>query len=327
MILTDDMKPDYRLFFLLLCLIFCACKKDLLVPSGTQQLTTNTEDDLNHILFINDTLGFIAGGEKYFSSVLLRTTDGGNSWQPFTFTGPDSKAVYGLATNGKDIYGVGYDGKIYRCSKEGNDWQLIQSPAWEWFQRIAFNGPDQGFIVSGEGYRAGRIFKIDTAANLSLVDTFAFQLSDIRFAGSQTGYACGYGAVLKTTDGGSSWQLQDIRGDFFRELACIDPDQVWAVGYNGTIIHTADGGRSWKKQRNGDNPLLKKYRLRSVCFRDSHTGYAAGDNGLLLKTKDGGEHWSEFERFTDKDIKCMTLGPDGSLWLAGGGGILFHIRD
>ncbi|WP_118974556.1 WD40/YVTN/BNR-like repeat-containing protein [Taibaiella koreensis] len=320
------MKYDFRIL-LLLCLLFSSCKKDRIKPTDTQQLTTHTEDDLNHILFLNDTLGFIAGGEKYFSSVLLRTTDGGLSWQPFTFTGDDSKAVYGLATNGRNVYGVGYSGKIYVYNDTSTDWRRIQSPNLEWLQQIVFADADNGFIVSGEGYRAGRLYRMDPAAHLTLIDTFEFQLEDILFANGQTGYTCGYGAVLKTANGGNSWALQDIHGDFFRSIACVGPDQVWVVGYNGTIVHTADGGGHWEKQRNGDNPLLKKYRLRAVCFKDSQTGYAAGDKGLLLKTTDGGKHWSEFERFTENDIKCMALRPDGSLWLAGAGGILFHIKD
>lgn len=322
------MNSYYRLF-LLFCLVLASssCRKDLLSPAATQQLDAHTQDDLNRIIFVNDTLGFAAGGDKYFSSVLLRTTDGGLSWQPYTFTGSDSKAVYGLAYNGTGAYGVGYDGKIYHYNDAAGDWQRFQSPAWEWLQQIAFATPDKAFIVTGEGYRAGKLFRMDPAFNFSLVDTFEFQLADIQFPDNRTGYVSGYGAVLKTADGGDSWQLQHVKGDFFRAISCVGPDLVWIVGYNGTIIHTADGGQHWDKQRNGDNPLLKKYRLRAVYFKDSRTGYAAGDKGLVLKTTDGGAHWSEFERFTDNDIKCMTMHPDGSLWFGGANGTLFRMQE
>ncbi len=313
----------------LFCLLFCSCKKDLLTPGMARQITVATQDDLNRILFVNDTLGYLAGGDKYLSTALLTTTDGGETWTRFETGWEGSKAAYGLASNGTGIYAVGYEGKIYIKNDSGpGNWQRVQAPEWEtWMQAVAFPAPDKGYIVCGEGYRAGRIYRTDHTGNISLVDSFEYQLSDITFPTAETGYVCGYGAVMKTTDGGSTWQLLNVKGDFFKSISCLGPDEVWCVGYNGTIIHTADGGASWEKLRNGDNPLLKKYRLRSVAFRDRNTGYAAGDKGLIIKTTDGGKHWSEMEHLTDSDFKSMALHPDGSLWLTGAKGTLFHIRD
>lgn len=311
------------------CLLFFSCKKDVLEPRLVQQITVPAKDDLNRILFVNDTLGYIVGGDKYYTTDLLMTTDGGTTWDRFDGGWEGNKAVYGLAVNGAGICAVGYEGKLYFKNDSGpGGWQRVQTPLWEvWMQSVAFPEPDKGFIVTGEGYRAGRIYRTDHNGNISLADTFEYQLSDIQFVNAQTGYICGYGAVMKTIDGGATWQLQNIQGDFFKSISCVSTEEVWVVGYNGTIIHTADGGAHWERQRNGDNPLLKKYRLRSVVFRDGNTGYAAGDKGLLLKTKDGGEHWVEIQHFTDKDLKCVTLHPDGSLWLAGAKGTLFHIRE
>lgn len=297
------------------------------MPQKAEQVATPVTGDMNAILFVNDTLGFIAGGEKYTSTEILTTSDGGKNWSLFSSTDNDSKAIYSLAYDGNTVYAVGFDGKIYIRDQAGISWQKIQTPAWEWFQQIRFTAPGQGFITGGEGYRAGRIYRTDGAGNISLVDSFEFELVDIRFAGPQKGYACGYGAVLQTEDGGASWHLLNVKGDFFRSISCIGSEHVWIAGYNGSIIHSDDGGKNWQRQRDGNNPLLKKYRLRSILFKDQRAGYAAGDDGILLKTTDGGEHWSEFEHLTDKDFKCMTLHPDGTLWVAGAAGTLFHITE
>lgn len=315
------------LFIFSSAMLFCSCKKDVLEPQETQQINVPATHDLNSILFVNDTLGFIAGGEKYTSTELLTTTDGGKTWNRFVLEKSDSKGVYGLAYNGRNIFAVGYDGKIYKPNENQDGWNVMQTPNWEWYQDIAFSEPNRGFIISGEGYRAGRLYHTDSLGTMSLIDTFDFQLVDVQFATPQIGYIAGYGAALKTVDGGDSWQLLDVRGDFFRSVSCVDQNNIWMAGYNGTIVHTADGGTTWDKQRNGDNPLLKKYRFRAVVFKDLHTGYAAGDKGLLVKTTDGGAHWSEFKSFTDKDLKCMTLHPDGSIWVAGTDGTVFHIRE
>lgn len=309
------------------CLAFLSCKKDVLEPQQALQVTTPATHDLNAIMFVNDTLGFMAGGDKYTATELLTTHDGGQTWTRFYLEKQDSKAAYALAFNGSTVFAAGYDGKIYTFGEQHNDWNVTQTQDWQWFQDIAFTDTNTGFIVSGEGFRAGRIYRTDAHGNTHFVDSFEYQLIDIQFANSAVGYISGYGAMLKTEDGGQSWKLQDVRGDLFRSISCVGPDNVWVVGYNGSIIHTSDGGQHWEHQRNGDNPLLKKYRFRAVAFKDVHTGYAAGDNGLLVKTTDGGAHWSEFKHLTYSDFKCMTIHHDGSLWLAGSDGTVFHIRD
>lgn len=310
-------------------LLLSSCKKDVLEPRFAGQISVATQDDLNRILFVNDTLGFIVGGDKYYTTDLLMTTNGGATWTAFSNNWDGNKAVYGLAVNGNGLFAVGYDGKIYTKNDAGPaGWERVQTPAWEeWMQAVAFPEPGKGFIITGEGYRGGRIYSTGSNGTISLLDTFEYQLSDIQFVDKNIGFICGYGAVMKTTDGGATWQLLNIKGDFFKSMSYVDANELWIVGYSGTIIHTADGGVHWEKQRNGDNPLLKKYRLRSVVFKDRQTGYAAGDKGLLIKTRDGGAHWSEMEHLTDNDFKCITLHPDGSLWLTGAKGTVFHIRD
>lgn len=316
------------LFFVLFSgLLFFSCKKDVLEPEAANQVMVPATYDLNRILFVNDTLGFIAGGEKYENTEILTTKDGGKTWSRFYLDQDGSKGVYGLAVYGSSVYGAGYDGKFYRQEASGQGWQVIQTPYWEWFQSITFIGANKGFIVSGEGYRGGRLYSTDSMGHLTRIDTFEFQLVDIQFANEQVGYISGYGSVLKTEDGGSTWVLQNVKGDLFRSVSCVDQNNVWMVGYNGSIIHTSDGGVHWEHQRNGDNPLLKKYRLRAVAFKDLHTGYAAGDKGLILKTTDGGAHWMEFKHLTDKDFKCLTIHPDGSIWVAGADGTVFHIKE
>ncbi|KAA5533202.1 hypothetical protein F0919_11690 [Taibaiella lutea] len=312
---------------LLSCIFFFSCKKDMLYPQDSQEIVTGAKSDINGILFINDSVGYIIGGEKYDSTLLMTTNDGGKTWIRFAYNGEHPKGVFGIAYDGKKVMAGGFEGRSYSPVGNSADWEMRQMQNWDWIQNMTFSAPNKGFLVTGEGYAFGRIYKFDTAFNVSLVDTFAYQLSDIAFANEQIGYACGYGAVLKTTDGGNSWQLQDIQGDFYKSLSVMDAENIWAVGYNGSIIHTADGGKHWEKQRNGDNPLISKYRFRDVVFKNKEIGYAAGDKGLIVKTVDGGIHWSLFKEVTNEDLKCITLKSDGSLWIGGSNGFVLHITE
>ena len=299
----------------------------MLYPQDTEIVKTEAACDINGILFINDAVGYIIGGEKYDSSLFMSTNDGGKTWIRFKDTAEHPKGVYGIAFDGKRVIAGGFEGRAYLAEGNPAEWVMRRMPEWDWIQNMTFAAPNKGFLVTGEGYAVGRIYKFDAAFNAHLVDSFDYQLSDIAFANEQIGYACGYGAVLKTLDGENSWQLQDIQGDFYKSISIVDAENVWAVGYNGSIIHTSDGGKHWEKQRNGDNPLISKYRFRDVVFKNTSTGYAVGDKGIMLKTTDAGIHWSLFKEVTDKDLKCITIKTDGSLWIGGSDGFVLHITE
>lgn len=299
----------------------------MLYPTAAETVVTGAISDLNDIFFVNDTLGYIVGGEKYESSELLTTTDGGLTWKRFYKNGYPGHGVNKITSNGYKMIAVGYGGLVCTPVVNTEDWQLLYTKDEEWLQSIAFTEPNKGFIVSGEGYGNGSIIRIDSSFNTVKQAALPYQLNDIAFADNKIGYACGYGVVLKTIDGGDNWGLQNIQGDFFRSICVMDSLNIWASGANGSIIHTSDGGKKWEKQRNGDNPLIPKYRLRGIVFKDLMTGYAAGEKGIILKTADGGVHWALFKQLTDKDLKCIALQPDGTIWVAGADGIVLHITE
>lgn len=304
-----------------------ACKKDVLKPQSYTALPSLTEGELNKITFIDENRGYIVGGSRYAFSDILTTSDGGKTWELFNMGLDGKKSIFGLSAFGDRTYGVGFDGKIFIKPAPDAQWHYIQTNWWECFTDVTFTEGNKGFVTAGVNFRNGRIFQIDSIGAVVTVDSFDYELSDINFPDIQTGYACGYGAVLKTEDAGKSWTLLNVKGDFFKSMSCLDVNHIWMVGYNGSIMHTSDGGNNWKKLRDGNNPLLKKYRFRAVLFKDLNNGYAVGDKGLIVKTTDGGEHWSEFERLTDNDLRCLTFHPDGSLWVAGAKGVIFRIME
>lgn len=313
---------------LLACLWLCSCRKDELFPAQTEVVTTGAIADINSILFVNDSLGYMVGGEKYSSTELLTTTNGGKTWQRFYLPDGSGSAAYSLAYNGSKIIAAAYGGRFYTPSPNSAAWQLTQTSEWGvWFQQLVFISPNKGYLVSGEGYAGGDMYEVDSSLNIQRLDTLPYQLCDIKFANGQVGYTCGYGVVMKTTDAGITWNLQNIQGDFFKSISILDAQNVWMAGYNGSIIHTADGGAHWEKQRDGNDPLLAKYRFRAIKFKDINTGYAVGDKGLIVKTTDGGAHWSLFKQTTNNDLKCITIHPDGTLWIGGTDGLVLHITE
>jgi photosystem II stability/assembly factor-like uncharacterized protein len=304
-----------------------SCKKDQISIRRVSSVYNEGRGFISKILFLDDRTGVAVGGSRYAFHEFITTRDGGQSWHTLREEGGDHKALYGLGNWKERIFAVGYEGKVYYADAPYDTWNLVQASNWALFQDLTFTKANRGYMVMGEGYHAGGIVELDTMGQVLRTDSFTFELSCIYFQNAGTGFAGGYGAILKTTDSGRSWELQNAKGDFFKGICASDDHNLWAVGFNGSILHSNDGGANWKKKRNGDNPLLKAYKFRAIAFRDALTGYIAGDKGILLKTTDGGENWSEFERFTDADLRCLTLQANGSVWVGTSTGQLFHIEE
>jgi photosystem II stability/assembly factor-like uncharacterized protein len=106
------------------------------------------------------------------------------------------------------------------------------------------------------------------------------------------------GYVGLTTDGGKTWQWQQVKGfesSDFRDIEAFSAQKVviMSSGTPALIMATADGGKTWQvNYRNND----KAYFLDAMAFADDKHGYAVGDpiNGkfVLLETKNGGHSWA-----------------------------------
>jgi photosystem II stability/assembly factor-like uncharacterized protein len=145
-------------------------------------------------------------------------------------------------------------------------------------------------------------------------------LTEIEFVSPQTGYAVGYyGTLLKTTDGGISWNLQEMGDRYKYHYISIDfPDSLTGiiVGYENKnfprqslILRTTDGGLNWTEiPFSGINTWLTQ-----VFFLDENYGMIVGYD-LILVSYDKGESWEiryndgldeyslEYATFADESI-------------------------
>jgi photosystem II stability/assembly factor-like uncharacterized protein len=99
--------------------------------------------------------------------------------------------------------------------------------------------------------------------------------------------------ILKTIDGGINWTSSNAPWGLY-SVHFPNQDTGYAVGgdkwYYGLefclIMKTTDGGLNWNNIFTDSS-----YKLRSVFFTDSWTGYAVGHYGRILKTTNGGNVW------------------------------------
>lgn len=309
------------LFFIFLMV---GCRKDLLRFRIAERIDTHTATDrLNKIVMINDTLGYCVGGLRFDHSTILKTEDGGRTWD-YRNISSAPKALYGLAYFENVIYATGFDGKLLWSADQGAHWQMRQ--LWYLpYKDLAITGPGSGLLIGGINFYEGYQTFFDTNGFFSAIDSQGYEFNDLEMADARRGYLAGYGLILKTEDGGKSWKTLPIENDNFMAVKDYGRSGVWTCGFNGSIFCSHDAGQSWTRKRNGNDFTKPRYHLLDILFTDALQGYCVGENGLLIYTDDGGEHWMEFEKFTRSTLRSIAVAADGALLVCGDDGALFRL--
>lgn len=308
-----------------LAILIAGCKKDRLKWQQVVSIPSQTSARLNQIFFIDDTTGFIPGGERFSQALILKTVDGGWNWHVQEFPEAGKELFNVCRAPGGTLYAIGFDGKLLQSSDGGLSWtfrQLWYRP----YKDLYFSSGERGVAIGGISYKAGFITEIFAPEGQGEDDSLDYELNDLEMVNGRTGFLAGFGVIARTDDSGRSWQEQDIRNDNFTAIHARNEYEAWTCGYNGSIWKTNDGGQTWQRMRNGNDISKPRYRLLAICMKNALEGFACGEDGLVIYTDDGGHHWMEFDRFTERALRSMHLFPDGRLLLAGDGGALYQVR-
>src|SRR5690606_585974 len=128
------------------------------------RLDSHTANRLNSILFINDSVGFVAGGSRFYEADVLITRDGGHTWSLHIPEGVD-KELFGITRSPSGaVYIIGFDGRLLRSYDEGRSW-IHSQLRYESYKAIAFSGAAEALCVGGISFRRGDAMRIDSAGN------------------------------------------------------------------------------------------------------------------------------------------------------------------
>jgi photosystem II stability/assembly factor-like uncharacterized protein len=109
------------------------------------------------VWFKNDREGFVVGS----FGMILRTTDGGNTWEPRleSINNLDGFHYYAITKSGNDLFMAGEAGMLFRSEDYGLTWQRLESPYEGSFFGIT-GDPNGGFVIAF-GLRGTACYSLD----------------------------------------------------------------------------------------------------------------------------------------------------------------------
>jgi photosystem II stability/assembly factor-like uncharacterized protein len=269
---------------------------------------------LSDIYFVDENYGFIAasGGQ------LLKTSDGGLNWAVQSF-GVSAWFKSVRFFNDKSGILAGEFGLMYKTTDGGQNWVSQSSGIMRsMLESIHMLGPDEAVIVGDAGTimrsTDGQTWQNQKQGSMAT-------LHDVSFVSEKAGFAAGTtGAVLRTTDGGMTWQELPERRT---ADAIFFTDELTGTAVSGSnIFRTTDGGESWQLQNSGVTT-----NLWDVYFTSVNIGYVSGSSGVILKTTDAGENWTQQESGVTVVLNGISFFGSQIGTAVGSSGTIVHTRD
>jgi photosystem II stability/assembly factor-like uncharacterized protein len=231
---------------------------------------------LNTIFFVNSCVGYASGGKSNcspspctpYGSVVYKTIDGGKSWikQSVPYAWSELNSTWFFTEKIGLVVGLGLS---IKTSDGGNTWQAFTAGNKNNMRKISFVSSNVGHCLS----LTGNLFRTEdmgiTWKNVIVSDDY--HTSDFCFTSENIGYANNLKNLMKTTDGGYTWDLiytanESIEYIYFitENIGIILGYENGGIGdfdyYNIKIQITKDGGKTWSDQ------ILDQWDFNSNCL-------------------------------------------------------------
>jgi len=260
-----------------------------------------------------------------------------------------------LTRAGERLVAVGERGIILLSDDSGASWRQPQVPASVSLTAVQFVDAEQGWAVGhlgvvlhsadgGEswskqldGVQAAQLAlasaeqggdaKLLKAAEWLVADGPDKPFLDLYFSDRRHGYVVGaYGLILRTTDGGASWQswmgqVENPQGLNLYAIRALG-DELFLAGERGLLLRSSDGGQSFRA-------LTSPYEGSFFGLLASRSGglLAYGLRGNAWWSSDRGDTWRQLDTGVESALAAGLELSDGRLLLASQSGELLLSSD
>jgi photosystem II stability/assembly factor-like uncharacterized protein len=246
---------------------------------------------VNDIHFVNHNTGFAVCN----NSTLLRTTNGGVNWTPYTIS---NYSLYKVRFFDENTGMIGSNGRILKSTNSGLNWAISYNSA----------GGLECWLLNPNTiyFQEGLSLTISTDRGQSWTyKTAGTTTGGVSFINQNTGWINSYSyyapppwlsiTVLKTTDGGNNWAsvfstlTAYCNCTFLGDIFFINETSgfsVWRLFNIGRIVKTTTGGSQW-----GYPGYEVPHFQNSLYFTSVNRGWTCGDNGSIFNTDNSGSNW------------------------------------
>ncbi|MDP1621877.1 MAG: YCF48-related protein [Bacteroidales bacterium] len=321
----------------------------------------NQPERLMAIDFTDAASGVAVGGK------ILRTTDGGVNWvEAVNVSGQELFTV--VFPNSTTGYAAGNSGTILKTSDAGQTWiQQYSSPSLYLYASFFLN-ENKGYVGGGDGTGGdqGKLYMTNdggqTWEQVTTITSYWGSFTAIWFTDAFTGYVgTTTGYILKTVDGGATWDMQSSGGGMVRDFSFYNASNGYCAVEGGGYSKTTDGGASWvyvslpfggcsayssattsdsvayvigcngnifRTQASGLNwtnfrPAATSQTLLSIFFTNPSTAYTVGNSSTILKTTNAGGTWNtQISPVASTTFNSVFFTDDNTGFIAGSSGKL-----
>ncbi|MCK5683311.1 PKD domain-containing protein, partial [bacterium] len=304
----------------------------VVLAAGWNAITSGTTEDLNDILFLNETKGFIVGNTGLF----MKTTNGGGSWETIE-TGLTNNINAISFYN--DLIGImvgsrisGLSTPIYITADGGDSWTPVESGITVDLLSVTYKNSTTIYAVGWSYVNSTKNSKLIVSNDGGItwtslphpLDGYNIGMEDICFADENNGYISSNGglsasALIYTHDGGTNWSITTtINGSSLQAVTFINSD-LGFYGGGSYVYKSENGGSSWSS-----SIYAGYYGVYDIDFLDESNGFTVGYQGGAAYTTDSGETWiydpspSTSTLFTaefQNDSLVWTVGSEGALYI------------
>ena len=202
--------------------------------AGTPEFLSIRFSDKRHGYAIGSILRHGRGEDIVVDSLLMRTEDGGDTWQRIRV--PTKTELFHLDFDGNSRgWIVGDGGVILASTDEGRTWTKQASGTTMPLYNVDFRDNDEGYAVG----KSGTILRTSKGgASWEKVRTpFQETFMRVDFADDKNGWIVGYaGDILRSNDKGKTWIPQESNTRERLYGLFMDKKFGWAVGAKGVVL-------------------------------------------------------------------------------------------
>lgn len=178
---------------------------------------------------------------------------------------------------------------------ESVTWTKVESGVTNWLRDVDFSDEQNGWVVGDSGTilhssNGGESWQRQTCP----IEDYLFAVD---FVDNKNGWICSMNYILRTTNGGKSWEIkysEDLGEGRFRDIQFFDKNIGFIVGGKGSfgsrgvLLKTDNGGETWQRAS-----LNRLPTLTHISIVNEQNIWICGFGGTILFTNDAGSKWTK----------------------------------